>query len=525
MDLSAVPLLSLLLLTLPVGAAFIWLTPDQRWARAIALGATLTDLAISLLIVARFDPSDPGFQLVERIPWMPTLNIHYAVGVDGISVLFLPLAALLFIGIILGSWNQVRTLRRLYFTLLLLLESTTLGIFLALDTLLFFLFWELSLVPLFFLVSLWGIGANRRYAATKYSLLMLVGGIPLLFAFLVLAFNHAALSGQGIPEGLSFDYEALLGTPLPDHLELLVFGLLVLGFGVKTPLFPLHTWLPLVTAEGPVAVAALMTGLKLGAFGLIRFLVPLAPGAASDLQWLLLGLGVFGLLYGALAALAQTNLRRMLAFGSMSHAGLVVVGIAALNLSGIQGALFQLLNFTVVAGGLFLLVGFLHHRTGTTEAVGLGGLARTMPLLAGFFLLLGLASIGLPGTTGFPAELLLILGALEAHTGAGLAALFVAVLGAGYFLGLYRRVFLGPLTRPVVGQCRDLRTRELVVALGLGLLVLLPGLYPQGVLDLTRSSAAAWLARTVQSPSHARQPAQAALGKAPSPLGPGRTGG
>lgn len=499
MDLSTAPLLSLLLLTLPVGAALIWLAPDKRWARAIALGATLADLAISLLVLAQFDPSDAGFQLVERQPWMPTLNVHYAVGVDGISVLFLPLAALLFIGVILGSWTQVRTMQRLYFTLLLLLESTTLGIFLALDTMLFFLFWELSLVPLFFLVSLWGVGANRRYAATKYTLLMLVGGIPLLFAFLVLAFNHAALTGLGIPGGLGFDLETLLGTPLPDHLELLVFLLLVLGFGVKTPLFPLHTWLPLTAAEGPVAVAALMTGLKLGAFGLIRFLVPLAPGAAAELQWLLLGLGVIGLLYGALSALAQTNLRRMLAFGSMSHAGLVVIGIASLNQEGIQGALFQLLNFTVVAGGLFLLTGFLHHRTGSTEAANLGGLARTMPLLTGFFLLLGLASIGLPGTSGFPAELLLILGALGAHTGVGLAALSAVVLGAGYFLGLYRRVFLGPVTHPLVAQCQDLRPRELAVALGLSLLVLLPGLYPQGVLDLTRTSTAAWLARVNDS--------------------------
>lgn len=495
MDLSALPLLSLLLLTLPVGAALIWLVPEKRWAGSIALLATLADLTISLAILARFDPTDPGFQLVERQSWMPTLNIQYAVGVDGISILFLPLAALLFIGVILGSWTQVRTMQRLYYTLLLLLESTTLGIFLALDTVLFFLFWELSLVPLFFLVSLWGLGANRRYAATKYTLMMLVGGIPLLFAFLILAFNHASLSGLGIPAGLSFDYQTLLGTPLPDHLELLVFVLLVLGFGVKTPLFPLHTWLPLVAAEGPVAVAALMTGLKLGAFGLIRFLVPLAPGATADLQWLLTGLGVIGLLYGALAALAQTNLRRMLAFSSMSHAGLVVLGIASINLAGIQGALFQLLNFTVVAGGLFLLTGFLHHRTGSTEAVSLGGLARTMPRLTGFFLLLVLASIGLPGTTGFPAELLLILGALEAHTGAGLAALFGAVLGAGYLLSLYRRTFLGPVTSPSVADAKDLRPRELVVALGLGILVLLPGLYPQGVLDLTRASGAAWLAR------------------------------
>ncbi len=443
---------------------------------------------------------------------MPTLQIHYAVGVDGISLLFLPLTAILFLGVILASWTNVRTMQRLYFTLLLLLEGTTLGIFLSLDTLLFFSFWELSLVPVFFLVSLWGVGANRRYAATKYTLLMLVGGVPLLFAFLALAFNHADLTGVGIPEGLSFDYETLLGTPLPNHLDTLVFFLLLLGFGVKTPLFPLHTWLPLLAADGPLAVAALMTGLKLGAYGLIRFLVPLAPNAAQDFFWLLAGLGVIGVLYGALGALAQTNLRRMLAFSSISHVGLVVLGIASLNLNGIQGAIFQLLNFTVVAGGLFILVGFLHHRTGTTESVNLGGIARTMPLLTGFFLLLGLASLGLPGTTGFPAELLLILGALQAHTGTGLAALVGAILAAGYFLGLYRRTFLGPVTNAVVAESRDLLPRELVVAFALSFLVLLPGLYPQGVLDLTRASGVAWLARigppspVVASPIAAKGP-------------------
>lgn len=520
MELGTIPLLSLLLLTLPVGAALIWLVPEKRWARYIALAVTLADLGVSLLVLARFDAGDPGFQLVERQPWMPTLNIHYALGVDGISVLFLPLAALLFIGVILSSWSQVRTMQRLYYTLLLLLESSTLGIFLSLDTVLFFLFWELSLVPLFFLVSLWGVGANRRYAAAKYTLLMLVGGVPLLFGFLVLAFNHASLSGLGVPGGLSFDYEILLGTPLPNHLEILVFALLVLGFGVKTPLFPLHTWLPLMAAEGPVAVAALVTGLKLGAFGMIRFLVPLAPGAASKLQWILVGLGVIGLLYGALAALAQTNLRRMLAFGSMSHAGLVVLGIASLNLSGIQGAIFQLLNFTVVAGGLFLLTGFIHHRTGSTEAVSLGGLARTMPLLTGFFLLLGLASIGLPGTSGFPAELLLILGTLEANTGAGLAALFATVLGTAYFLGLYRRTFLGPVVHSVVADSKDLRPRELSVALGLGLLVLLPGIFPQGVLELTRATTTAWLAQVGGSPGDEIGSLQRSRSKDPPPAMP-----
>jgi NADH-quinone oxidoreductase subunit M len=487
------PLLSLLLFTLPAGAALIWLVPDPGRARWVALATALVDLSLALVALSSFDPANGDFQLIERHAWIPSLNIHYVLGVDGLTVAFLPLTVLLTIGVILASWTSVRTMPRLYYTLLMLLESTTIGVFCALDTVLFFLFWELTLIPIFFLVSLWGIGPNRRYAAVKYTLFMLVGGVPLLFAFILLAFNHAEVAGAAVPAGLSFDYQTLRATPLPDGLELTVFLLLLAGFAVKTPVFPLHTWLPVVASDGPVSIAALMTGLKLGAYGLIRFVVPLAPDAAADMHWLLAGLGVVGILYGALGALAQTNLRRMLAFSSISHVGLVVLGIASLSLEGLQGAVFQLLNFTLVAGGLFLIAGFLHHRTGTTEFSSLGGVARTMPLLAGGFLILGLASLGVPGTSGFPAELLLILSALGTHTGAGLAALFGAVLGAGYFLGAYRRALLGPVTGPLVAEAKDLRRRELGVVAAATVLVLAFGLYPQGVLDLTRTAAERWV--------------------------------
>lgn len=492
---QGLPLLILMLLVLPIGATLVWLLPDPRQSRWAALGAGLANLGLSLWVLARFDPGNGGFQLVERLPWIPTLNVHFLIGVDGISVAFLPLTAALFLGVILTTWNARRPLPRLYYSLLLLLETATIGIFCALDTMLFFLFWELSLVPLFFLVSLWGVGPNRRFAATKYTLLMLVGGVPLLFGFLLIAFNHADLIGSGIPAGLSFDYRSLLSTPLPDALETTVFFLLLVGFAVKIPVFPFHTWLPVAAGDGPVGILALLTGLKLGAYGLIRFAVPLAPGAAQEYHWLLAGLGVVGILYGALAALAQTNLRRMLAYSSISHVGLVVLGVASFNLAGLQGAVFQLLNFTVVAGGLFLLTAFLHQRTGTTEVGSLGGIARTMPRLSAFFLLLGLASIGLPGSGGFPAELLLILSAFESHIGSGLAALLGVVLGSAYFLGAYRRAFLGPVANPAVRDAQDLRPRELGIALVLGFLVLAPGLYPQAVLDLTRTSGQAWLAR------------------------------
>lgn len=489
------PFIGVMLLTMPFGALVIWLSPDPKKARWVALTTAVVDLVFALTVVSRFDRSEPGFQLVEQGDWIPTLNVQYLVGVDGISVLFLPLTVLLFIGVIAASWNSARSMPRLYYTLLLLLESATLGIFCSLDLVLFYLFWELTLIPLYFLISLWGPGPHRRYAAVKYTLFMLAGGVPLLFGFLLLAFNHADFIEAGIPAGLSWDYRELLGTPLSHGTEITVFLLLLLGFGVKTPLFPMHTWLPVVGMEGPAAVTALITGLKLGAYGLIRFAVPLAPGAAQELHWLLAGLGVIGILYGALAAMAQTNLRRMLAFSSISHVGLVVLGIASFTLQGLQGALFLLLNFTVVAGGLFLFTGFLHHRLGSTDLMSLGGVGRSMPLLAAFFFLFALASLGVPGTSGFPAEFLILMSALQTHTGAGLAALFAMVLGAAYVLASYRGTFCGPVRSSVVAEACDLRRRELWVAAVSTVLVLLAGLYPAVVLDATREASNQWVER------------------------------
>jgi NADH-quinone oxidoreductase subunit M len=484
------PLLSLLFLTLPAGALLAWLLPRPEWARSIALGTALIDLVVVVVALFLFDPQQPGFQLVEKYDWIPSLNVHYLVGVDGISILFLPAAVLLFIGVILASWNSVHTLPRLYYSLLMLLETATLGVFCALDSMLFFLFWEFTLIPLYFLVSLWGVGANRRHAAMKYTLVMLAGGVPLLFGFLILAFSAAAGGGP-----LVFDLPTLLTTPLPTGTQYLVFLLLLVGFGVKVPLFPLHTWLPLIAMEGPAAVAALLTGMKLGVFGLIRFAVPLAPTAAQDLHWLLAGLGVVAILYGAFAALAQTNLRRMLAYASLSHVGLVVLGLASFNLQGLQGAVLQLLNFAIVSGGLFLLASHLHHRTGSTDIANLGGAARSMPLLASFFLLYGLAGMGLPGTSGFPAELLILMSTFKNHAGAGLAALVGMVVGAAYFLGIYRRAFFGPVTRPEVRQAEDLRPREFWLALTFALLVIVFGFFPALLLDTMQAAGEAWIRR------------------------------
>lgn len=479
------PFISLMLLSLPLAALLIWALDESR-ARWVALVATLFELLLAIALLVSFDSSAEGFQFVEKASWIPTLNIYYLIGVDGISLLFLPLTALLFSGVIAISWNSVRSMPQLYYILLLLLMAATLGIFTALDTMLFFLFWEMTLIPVYFLISLWGIGPNRRFAASKYAMHMFVGGIPILFGFVVLAFGHEG--GEPL-----FDYVTLLAHPLPVEIQTTVFFLLLIGFAVKTAIFPMHTWLPTVAMEGPVGLTAIMVGLKLGAYGLLRFALPLAPDAAQHFHWLLAGLGVTGILYGALMALAQTNLRRMLAFSSMSHAGLLLLGLAAFTIEGIQGSLFQLLNFTVISGGMMLLSGMLHQRIGSTELVSLGGVATSMPLLAAFFFLFALASMGIPGTNGFPAEVLIILSALKSHTGAGLAALFGIVLGSGYLLAYYRRAFYGPIASQVVANAMDLRRRELLVVTLFALIIFGAGVFPSAVLDITRSAAESWV--------------------------------
>lgn len=480
------PWLTTLLLTLLIGAILLALLPEKK-ARYIALAANLVTLIISIIILFSFDSHLSGFQFVEKTTWISSLNIHYLLGVDGLSILFLPATALVFSFVILSSWNNIQTLRRSYFSLILMLELAVLGVFSALNTINFLLFWELTLIPFFFLLSLWGVGANRRYAGLKYALFMLSGGLPILVAFVLLAVQKDG--------SLIFDYTELLKVSKDNANQTIIFFLLLFGFGVKTPLFPMHTWLPALAMEGHPGTIAIIVGLKLGAYGLLRFTLPLAPDAAQNFQWLLIALGTVSVIYGAVAALSQTNIRRMLAFSSLSHIGLVIIAMATFSLQGIQGAVFQLLNFTLFSSGLFFLAGFLLQRTGSTDVISLGGVAKTMPLLSAFFFFLGLANMGVPGTSSFPAEFLMIVSIFEHFTGVGLAILFSIVLGAAYFLGIYRKSFFGECRNQVIADAVDLKTRELLIMTIISTIVLVLGLYPQAVLDIMNSSAEAWVAR------------------------------
>ncbi len=477
--------LSFLILLLPLGAA-ITLLMSARDARWTALTINLIAFIIALIITIGFDSSLQGFQYVEKYTWISSLNIHYFLGIDGISVLFLPATTLLFTAVILASWNSINKLRNLYFALLLILESAILGVFVALDTIMFILFWEISLIPLFFLIALWGVGANRRYAGMKYVLFMMGGGLPILFAFVLLAVGNG--TGQYI-----FSYPELVQIARNNEYQTIIFFLLLFGFGVKTPLFPMHTWLPVLAQEGHPATVATIVGLKIGAYGLLRFAVPMAPEAAQNFQGVMIALGVIGVIYGGIAALNQTNIRRMLAFSSLSHVGLIVIGIATLSQQGIQGAVFQLLNLTMVAGGLFLLTGFLYQRVGSTDVVSLGGIAKTMPLLTSFFFLLALANIGVPATSTFPAELLLILSALGHYTGVGLAVLFGVVLSAAYMLELFRKSFFGECRNEAILDAHDLKKREITIILIMCFMVVLFGFFPQLILATMQVSTEGWI--------------------------------
>lgn len=476
-------------------AAWVLCLRDVTAARRLAWIGCVLELALTLVAVAVFDRSTAAMQLMEDHVWMSSLNVRYQLGIDGISVFFLPLTALLFAGVVTASWTSLRGMAQPYLALLLILLGLTMGVFCALDLVLFFVFWELTVVPVYFLVTLWGIGPERRFAGMKYALMMLAGGVPLLLGIVLLGLNHASPGGAGSAQTMSFSYLELIATPLPEQLGEVVFLLLFVGFAVKAPLFPFHTWLPKLVMEGPAGVSAVIVGLKLGAYGLLRFAVPLAPDKFREYAWLVGGLGAFGVIYGGLLALNQTNLRRLLAFSSVSHVGLVVLGIAAMNIQGLQGAIFQTLNFAIVAGGIFLLAGFIQHRLGTTDLASLGGLASVAPMLSAFFLLLGFASIGLPGTNGFVAESLLLVGISQAHFGMALVGIFGVVIGAAYMLGFFRRAFYGPVLRADVAAMADLQPRERALLSVGAVLVLIGGLFPQPVLSLMESAAQAWITR------------------------------
>ncbi|MDQ3507960.1 MAG: NADH-quinone oxidoreductase subunit M [Actinomycetota bacterium] len=490
------PILSTLILLPVLCAVVLAFVRDDGLARKVAFGGASLTLVLALVMAVGFVSGTSDIQFAERAEWMPSIGVGYFVGVDGISVLFIPLTAFLTLLVMLLSWGTVRFLTKGYLIALLGLEAATIGVFASLDLLLFFVFWELMLVPSYFLLKMWGTGPRRQYAGTKYVMYMLVGSAPLLVGIVVLGVNHFNVTGE-----YSFDFVALLETPASAGIQTLIFFLLAFGFAVKGPLFPFHTWMASVFSEGPVGMSVMLIGLKMGIYGFIRFAIPLAPEAASEWFWLIAVLGLIAIIYGALIALVQPNLRRLLAFSSVSHVGLATLGMFTLSTQGFQGGILMLVNMGIASAGLFFLAGFLYARTGSWELGSFGGAARTMPLLAVFFFIVGLASIGTPGTSGFPAEFLIFLGAFQVHWALAVVAVVGIILSAGYFFVYYERAFFGPVTRDAVRKATDLRPRETAIAAALVVVIFFIGLFPAPLLNMTSGSTEALAERIEAGPS------------------------
>src|SRR5689334_1774136 len=498
---STFPILSCLLFFPLVGAAVLWLFDDEDMIRTSALTIALVELALSVFVLMRFVPDSAAMQFVEHVRWVPALGISYHLAVDGISVLFVGLTAFLTVLVVIYSWDTIRYQTKLYMMALLALETTTMGVFISLDLILFFVFWELMLIPSYFLIKLWGGGAERHYAALKYVLYTLLGSVFMLVGIALLDINyHTYADLHHMDQAYSFDLLELLAIPIPLSQQILIFWLMFMGFAFKAPVFPFHTWLPDALLEGPIGMAVVLAGIKLGTFGFMRFSIPLLPEAAKSptVVSVMMWLGIAAIVYGALNALIQPDFRRLLAYSSISHLGFIVIGLFALNYQGLQGSLLTMINLGFSTAGLFFIAGFLYTRQQTTQLSAFGGMAKHTPLLATFFLLIGLASIGLPGTNGFVGEFLILLGAFKAKWWFGAVAVLGVIFGAAYFLWYYERSMLGPLGAAVKGTMSDLQPRETIIAVSLSVMILWIGLYPSPFLRIMNGSVQALVERVQQ---------------------------
>lgn len=508
------PVLSVLIF-LPVAALLVLtFVRDERLAYRVGLGGAVLELLLALLVVAQeFVVHSADIQFAERGGTLPFLGIEYHLGVDGISALFVPLTALLTVLAILYAEPAVKTDIRRYLMAMLGFEATMMGAFVSLDLMLFWVFFVLELIPSYFLITRWGTGERRREAAINYVSMMLAGSALILAGIVLLGVNA---SSAGRPQ--IFDLLSLLTVPVPDRLQTLIFFLLFLGLAIKAPIFPFHAWMPRVLEQGPVVgVSVFLVGLKIGTYGFLRFVIPLLPEASKEWFWLMALLGAVGMVYGALIALIQTNLRRLLAFASLSHVGFVMLGLSSLNFTGFQGGLLQMINLGIAGAGLFFIAGFLYTRLGPPDLSAMGGLGVHLPTMAMTFLVIGLASIGLPGTGGFNGEHLVMIGAFQQHWAMAMLAGIGTILTATYFFWYYLQAFMGAPNPQTPRPIPDMQRRELVIAATLGAMIFWIGLYTGPFLHTMNGSLQALAERVERgsAPHEQRPNAQPPAGAPP----------
>jgi NADH-quinone oxidoreductase subunit M len=475
------PWLSVLVLTPLAGAILLALAPrDDRLMRRGALLFSGLTFAASLVVFARFRLGTDGFQFVERVEWVRGWGISYHLGVDGISLLLVMLTTLLFPLCFLASGN-VKTRLKEYVVALLLTEWAILGVFLALDLVLFYIFWEAVLIPMYLLIGVWGY-ERRIYATIKFFLFTLAGGLLMLVGIVALHLGVRAATGEA-----TFSYlEWLAAAPqLALGIQAWIFAALAVGFAIKVPMFPFHTWLPDAHTEAPTAGSVILAGvlLKMGTYGFIRFSIPLFPEIAERAVPYMMAAAVIGILYGAAVSAVQSDLKRLVAYSSVSHLGFVMLGLFSFTLQGAQGSMLQMVNHGLSTGALFMLVGMLYDRRHTRAIADFGGLAAVAPVYSGVFLLVALSSLGLPGLNGFVGEFFILLGTFEANR-------LAAVLGTGgvlgaaiYLLWAYQRTFHGPVTSDANRVLKDLTPRERLVLAPLVALIVLIGVWPRPFLE------------------------------------------
>src|SRR3989449_7372581 len=468
------------LIALPIAGAvlLLFIRDEERnepLIRNIALIVSVLVFAETLLLWSRFNPASADFQFVERHAWIPAFGIDYFVGVDGISLLLLVLTGFLTPIALLSSWESVHKRLKMFCVFILLLESAMMGVFVSLDLFLFYVFWDAMLVPMYFLIGIWGYD-RRIYAAVKFILYTMAGSVLMLLAILGLAYLHS----QGTTGEYTFDLLKLYAMDVPRSQQFWFFLAFALAFAIKLPLFPFHTWLPDAHVEAPTAGSVILAGvlLKMGTYGLVRFAFPLFPEAASFFAPYLAGLAVIGIIYGALVAMVQPDMKKLVAYSSVSHLGFVVLGIAAMNTQVVQAAVYQMLNHGVSTGGLFLLVGMLSDRRHTRLISEFGGLKLVMPRLTAAFLIITLASIGLPGLNGFIGEFLIMFGAFRWDARFVVVAGLGVILSAVYMLWMFQRVYYGPITHDENAGLSDLRPREWSAIVPLAAAALVMGIFP-----------------------------------------------
>lgn len=488
-------ILTLLILLPLAGAAAIAFLPrlfavSDRGLATAALGVTLAEFLLSLPLFFRFDASSPSAQFERKIPWLPDIGVSFHLGIDGLGLVLVLLTAFLFPIAVLCSWNALRSGWRAFVCLLLFLESALVGVFCALDMMVFFIFWEAVLIPMYFIIGIWG-SSRRIAAAVKFFVYTAFGSGLMLVAIMYLYYAHMDQFGFASMDISDLERTRLVFDGLMSP-QGLVFAAFFLAFAIKIPMFPFHSWLPDAYAEAPVAGSVLMAGVlaKMGAYAVIRFLVPFFPEAVDACAWMLVALSVAGVIYGAMLAFAQRDLKRLVAYSSLSHMGLVMLGVFAFNLHGVQGGIYQMIAHGLSTGALFVIAGIMYERRRTSLISEFGGLAGAMPVFALFFMIAVLSSVGLPLLSGFVGEFLILLGAFAengwyaALGGTGL------VLGAVYMLRAYQETMFGPVAKKVNESLGDLSPREMAVAIPLAAMMFFMGVCPQPFLSRTEPAAA-----------------------------------